>query len=274
MSHETTTPGYLHGTSEGEQDRLYQQARFLESRIYDTVDFSKQTNLLEVGSGVGAQTEILLRRFPQAKIQSIDISQAQTERAKQHLAPQIKEGRVNIALGNAETLPFASDSFDGAFICWLLEHVQNPVQILKEVKRVIKSEAIVYCTEVMNATFFVNPYSPATLQYWFAFNDHQCNLGGDPFVGAKLGNYLKEAGFQNIETRVKSFHFDNRMPKIRSQMFEYWKQLLLSGTPSMLEAGKVTVELVSEMKRELETLKADPDAIFFYSCMQAKGQVF
>jgi ubiquinone/menaquinone biosynthesis C-methylase UbiE len=266
--------GYLHGYSPEEQERLYKQARFLEPKVFEHVDFSRQSQIIEVGCGNGAQTEILLRRFPHLHVQGLDSSEAQISVAKKHHAKAIEEGRAKFQLGNATELPFSGNSFDGAFLCWVLEHVENPVGVLKEVLRVLKANGVIYCSEVMNATFFVHPYSPATLQYWFAFNDHQWSLKGDPFVGAKLANYLIEAGFQNVSTRVRVHHYDNRAPKMRADFIEYWTKLLLSGAPSLLVAGKVTQELVDEMKKELAYLKSDKDAVFFYSWVQAFAEAF
>jgi len=266
------TPGYLHGYSEKEQDRLYQQARFLEPSVYGRVDFSKQTKIIEVGCGVGAQTEILLERFPHLRIHGVDASEKQILRAREHLKKHVNANQVTYDVGDALHLPYKDNTFDGAFLCWLLEHVQEPIGILEEVRRVLQTGAIIYCSEVLNATLYLNPYSPATLQYWFAFNDHQWMLKGDPFVGAKLANYLLAAGYQNVTTEVKVEYFDNRMPKKRAQWIEYWTSLLLSGAPGLLEAGKVTTEVVDEMQRELGRLKDDPDAVFFYSWVQARAQ--
>ena len=117
-------------------------------------------------------------------------------------------------------------------------------------------------------------YSPATLQYWFAFNDHQWTLKGDPFVGGKLGNYLLAAGFQNVTTESKIMHYDNRAPKQRAAFIEYWTHLLLSGAPGLIEAGKVTPELVEQMSEELSRLRTEEDGVFYYSCIQARAQVF
>jgi ubiquinone/menaquinone biosynthesis C-methylase UbiE len=266
--------GYLHGYSSSEQDRLYRQARFLEPRIFEDVDFSKERSIVEVGCGVGAQTEILLERFPHLKISGIDASREQLLRAEQRLKPAITAGRVNLTQGDALKLPYPDSAFDGAFICWFLEHVESPKEALDEVHRVLTPGGTVYCSEVLNATFYLHPYSPATQQYWFHFNDHQWNLKGDPFVGAKLGNLLLQTGFQNIRTSVKTFHYDNRMPKMRAQMIEEWTNLLLSGAPSMIQSGRVTPQLVADMTDELEKLKNDADAVFFYSFIQAKAQVF
>ena len=267
-------PGYLHGYSSEEQDRLYQQAQFLEPSVFEGVDFSENRRVLEVGCGVGAQTEILLRRFPQLKIQGVDASEPQIARAKAHLAADVKAGRAAFDVGDALHLPYPDNSFDGAFLCWFLEHVQEPVGILREVIRVLNAGGRISCNEVLNATFYVHPYSPATLQYWFAFNDHQWTLKGDPFVGAKLANYLLAAGFQNVQTQPAVLHYDNRAPKQRARFIEYWTSLLLSGAKGLIDAGKVTEEIVQEMTRELDTLKDDPDAVIFYSYIKATAQAF
>ncbi|MSP19782.1 MAG: class I SAM-dependent methyltransferase [Bdellovibrionales bacterium] len=268
---ETKSQGYLHGYTAEEQNRLYQQANFLETSVFESIDFSKSKRLLEVACGVGAQTEILLKRFPQIKIDGIDASQEQIRTAKNHLKSSIDNGQVTLTLGNAGQLPYQDHAFDSSFVCWFLEHVDRPIEILKEIRRVLEPRGIIYCTEVLNATFFLHPYSPATLQYWFHFNDHQWNLGGDPFVGAKLGNYLTEAGFTEVTTEAKIHHFDNRHPKMRKQMLDYWTQLLLSGTAQLLESQKVSEELVMQMREELELLKLAADSVFFYSAIQARA---
>lgn len=266
--------GYVHGYNAEEQDRLYQQARFLQRMVYEDIDLSEQRRCIEVGCGVGAQTEILLETFPQLEIHGLDASEAQLKRAAGRLKNAIAEKKVFLSQGDAAKLPHPDNSFDSAFVCWLLEHVNQPLQILKEIRRVLQPNGVIYCTEVLNATLYLHPYSPATLQYWFAFNDHQWNLGGDPFVGAKLGNYLYQAGFQEVTTQTKTNHFDNRMPKMRTQMFDYWTNLLLSGTPELLAAQKVSPELVEGMKQELQLLKQAEDSIFFYSCIQARAKAF
>jgi ubiquinone/menaquinone biosynthesis C-methylase UbiE len=271
-SGENKGKGYVHGYSEEEQNRLYEQARFLERLVYEHIDFSKQTQIVEVGCGVGAQTEILLERFPHLNIQGIDASQTQINRAKKHLTKYIAEKRVSLTVGDAGKLPFADNAFDGAFVCWFLEHVPKPIDVLVEIRRVLKPESVLYCNEAMHAAFFLHPYSPATLQYWFTFNDHQWNLGGDPFLGAKLGNYLMAAGYQDISTEVKTCFYDNRAPKMRAKMFDVFTKLLLSGTPALLEAKRTTLDVVNEMKKELAELKTNRDAAFFYSWIQAWGR--
>ena len=80
--------GYLHGFTQKEQQRLYHQARFMEHRVHEGLPLQRAKRLLEVGCGVGAQTEILLRRFPELHVTGVDMSKANLSRAKEHLRRQ------------------------------------------------------------------------------------------------------------------------------------------------------------------------------------------
>jgi ubiquinone/menaquinone biosynthesis C-methylase UbiE len=266
--------GYLHGFTRTEQERLRRQARFLEHRIHERIPFWKCRRLLEVGSGVGAQTEILLRHFPDLHVTGVDASEANLEAARENLGRlQWAEGRYELVHEDATRLSFPADSFDGAFLCWILEHVGDPMRVLSEVRRVLRSGAHVVVTEVQNATFFLDPYSPHTMAYWMAFNDHQIELGGDPFVGAKLGNLLLALGYQDITTKVRNIHLDNRAPGERAEFLGFWSELLLSGAPGLEAEGKVSRETVEGMKEELDRVAHNPNSVFFYSFVQARARV-
>jgi ubiquinone/menaquinone biosynthesis C-methylase UbiE len=267
--------GYLHGFTDEERDRLVKQARFVEHRVHDRLPFQRSRNLLEVGCGVGAQSEILLRHFPDLHITGVDLSPSNLEHARSRLAGHgWADGRYDFQLADASSLDFEASCFDGAFLCWVLEHVAQPLPVLSEVRRVLRLGSPVVVTEVQNATFFVDPYSPHTLKFWMAFNDHQLELGGDPFVGAKLGNLLQAVGFRDITTEVRTIHLDNREPGQRAEFLAYWSELLASGAESMLRAGKVTEETVEGMKDELAAVGHDPNAVFFYSFVQARARVW
>lgn len=263
--------GYIHGFSAEEQKRLYDQARFLEPNVYRHVDISEGARVLEVGSGVGAQTEILLRRFPRVTVSCVDAATEQLAAARKRLKTELTSKRVTLHQADARKLPFQDNSFDAAFVCWLLEHLTKPQAVLSEINRVLKPGGVLYCTEVLNASFFLHPYSPATLKYWFEMNDQQWNLGGDPFIGAKLANLLLATHYRDIQTRFITEHYDNRTPKQRAEFLEYWTKLLLSSAPELLKTGKVDRATVTEMTKELRRLKGQPDTVIFLGYMQARA---
>jgi SAM-dependent methyltransferase len=269
-----TATGYLHGFSAEEERRLRGQARIVEHRIHGDLPFTRCRRLLEPGCGVGAQTEILLRYFPDLHITGVDASEPNLAAARKALESQPWfANRFTYILGDAAELPFPADHFDGAFLCWLLEHVGDPALVLSEVRRCLRPGSPVVVNEVQNASFFLSPYSPCTLAYWRAFNDHQWELGGDPYVGAKLGNLLLRGGFHEVQTFVRTIHLDNRRPGERAEFLDFWTDLLLSGCEGLIAAGRTSPETVDGMRKELRAVGRDPDAVFFYSFVQARAIV-
>jgi len=274
MSDESNFP-YLHGFTQTEQDRLAKQAKFAEFTVYKDINLSECKNLLEVGSGVGAQTEILLRRFPEMSVSGIDMSDAQLATAKKYLdtKPHAKD-RYSFQKMDATCMEFKEKSFDGAFLCWILEHVPEPSKVLSEVRRVLKPGSKVYISEVLNSSFFLDPYSPNVWKYWMAFNDYQLSMKGDPFIGAKLGNLLLSQGYRDIKVETKTWHLDNRRPSKRKEYIEFWSDLLLSAADQLVEAECVTQEIVDAAKKELSQVSKDPNAVFYYSFIQASARVY
>ena len=264
---------YLHGFSKKEQDRLIHQAEFLEPYVYDGVDLEFAKHLLEVGCGVGAQTKIMCRRFPKLKIDGVDLSKAQLETAKNYLSEEIKKKRVRLFEQDAQKLQAPSaGKYDSAFLCWFLEHVPDPKLVSSNVRKQLAPGAKIYCSEVFNQTLFMEPYSPAYLKYWFEFNHYQDEIKGHPFIGGTLGNLLKAAGFHDIQLEIRPFHFDARNPERKAAFTEYFFQILLSAEQTLLEEGRISKELVKEMKKEVKIVKNTKDSVFFYAFVRATAR--
>jgi ubiquinone/menaquinone biosynthesis C-methylase UbiE len=260
---------YLHGFDKKEQQRLIHQAKFLEPYVYDGVNFKNCRRLLEVGCGVGAQSQILLKRFPKTCITGIDFSNDQLTSAAFNLKSKLKSGRIELLQQDAQKLNLDFKKYDAAFLCWFLEHVPDPLQVLKHVHKHLKPGAEIVLTEVFNQSLFMEPYSPAYIKYWFEFNDLQWTMKGHPFVGAQLGHLLKEAGFKSINVEFRPLHFDSRKPKLRTAFIDYFFDILLSAEPKLLQHKKVTPELITQMRAEVELAKKAQDSVFFYSFARA-----
>jgi ubiquinone/menaquinone biosynthesis C-methylase UbiE len=263
---------YLHGYSSKEQQRLYHQADFLKDFIYEGVDFTNNKKLLEVGCGVGAQTKILIEKFPHLKIDGIDISPVQLATAAQHLQNEVANGQVDLRLANAEKMSGLPTDYDSAFLCWFLEHVPKPLKVLKETHQRLKPGAKIYCSEVQNASFFVDPYSPMILKYWFEFNDFQWMSQGHPFIGAQLGNLLLEAGFHDIKLEARPFFFDSSRPEKRKEFIAYFCELLLSAGPALLKDKRISVRDLAKVKAEMKKLARTKNSVLFYTWIRATAR--
>ena len=89
-----------------------------------------------------------------------------------------------------------------------------------------------------------------------------------------FGNFLLALGYHDITTKVRNIHLDNRTPGERAEFLAYWSELLQSGAPGLLEAGKVSQATVDGMTEELGRVAHDPNAVFFYSFVQARARVW
>lgn len=253
---------------------MRRQAEFMETVVYRDIDFSECSSVVEVGCGVGAQTAILLRRFPRIHITAVDASEVQLEACRKYLATlPYAQGRFDVRKMDATKMELPDKAFDGAFLCWILEHIPKPQRVLNEVHRILKPGGRMFATEVMNHAFFLDPYSPATWKYWMAFNDFQFDTGGDPFVGAKLGGLLNSAGFRHVHTHIISTLLDNRSPNQRKQSLVEREELLMSAADQLLKANYITPAVLADCKRELQAVQSNPDAVIMDAFMQARAEV-
>lgn len=261
---------YLHGFNSEEQQRLIDQAGFLAPLIYPTVDFSGCRKLLEIGSGVGAQTRVLLGLYPDLHITSVDFSEAQLLKAQENLK-DISD-RVTFVHQNAEQLDLA-DQFDSVFICWALEHIPNPLLALQQIKKHLSPSAKIHITEVFNSSFYYQPPSPALDFYYRRYNEQQVSFGGNPDVGSQLGSLLAKAAFREIQLFHNGFHLDQSNPFDLNRFTEFWKILMKSGAPGLLNAGFITQNDIDQMEIDLDRIAIDENAVFFYQFVQAKATV-
>ncbi|MBN7809590.1 methyltransferase [Algoriphagus sp. H41] len=261
---------YLHGYDSQEQQRLIDQAGFLGPLIYPFVDYSGCKKLLEVGSGVGAQTAVLLGLFPELQITSVDYSEAQLAKARENLAAY--SDRVRFVSQDAQELDLG-EKFDSAFFCWALEHIPDPQVVMHRVKAHLVPGAKIHLTEVFNSTFYYEPELPALTHYYRVYNQQQRDFGGNPDVGAQLGNLLAHAGFREIELSRSGFHLDQSQPEELRRFVEFWKILMKSGAPGLIESGLLRPDEVKAMETDLDRLLEDENAVFFYQFVQAKATV-
>lgn len=91
------------------------------------------SKVLEVGCGVGAQTLMLANNSPDAEITSIDIFKESITRAKA-LIKKHQISNVEFQVADLFNLPFEDGTFDHIFVCFVLEHLNDPITSLEGLK--------------------------------------------------------------------------------------------------------------------------------------------
>jgi ubiquinone/menaquinone biosynthesis C-methylase UbiE len=194
---------YVHGYGTPEQERLVQQAEHWRHRlIADGTELAPGTRLLEVGTGVGAVLAVLGQEFPGLELTGVDIEPKQLEYARRHL----ERAGVEAALVEADalSLPFEDESFDHVWMMWFLEHVPDPVAVLREARRVLVPGGSITAIEVDYSTCHAEPSTPA-MEALFRAMVRGMAASGWSDAGTRLPGWLQEAGFRDIVEGERSY---------------------------------------------------------------------
>jgi len=193
---------YVHGYSPREAQRLQEQSQILEKLLHEGTSFPAGSKVLEAGCGVGAQTEILARRNPGAQITCVDLSRESLEQAKRRME-ELGVASVRFHQANISNLSFTDDRFDHIFVCFVLEHLPDPVQTLQELRRVLKPGGMITVIEGDHGSCFWHPQTAESLIVWEALIHEQQRLGHDPLIGRSVFPLLRKAGFhvRRVEPR-------------------------------------------------------------------------
>jgi len=100
----------------------------------DRMGIKPTDRILEVGVGTGINTSLYPRN---CQVTGIDLSSSMLEKARERVA---REGLRNVRLieMDAASLTFADDSFDIVYAPYLVSVVPDPVQVVREMRRVCR----------------------------------------------------------------------------------------------------------------------------------------
>ncbi|MGN7761778.1 demethylmenaquinone methyltransferase [Paenibacillus sp. 22594] len=81
-------------------------------------------------------------------VMGLDFSAGMLEVGRRKVEARHLQDQISLVQGNAMELPFGDNSFDYATIGFGLRNVPDPVQVLNEMKRVVKPGGMVVCLEL------------------------------------------------------------------------------------------------------------------------------
>lgn len=202
---------YVHGYSKREQRRLRDQSQTLADLLHHDTVYPLGSRVLEAGCGVGAQTVILAKNSPAAQFISMDVSPASLRAAE---ASVRNAGCTNVAFqaGDIFHLPFPEASFDHVFVCFVLEHLKDPVEALRCLQAVLKPGGTLTVIEGDHGSTFFHPRSDAAWRTIQCLIDLQAMSGGDALIGRRLYPLLLEAGFSNVTVSPRFVYVDASRP--------------------------------------------------------------
>lgn len=262
------TGAYVHGYDPRENRRLQDQASTLVELLHSDTAYPEGCCVLEAGCGVGAQTVTLAGNSPNALITSIDVSEASVVEAGKAIQAA---GIRNVTLRQADIfhLPFPPASFDHVFLCFVLEHLAQPVEALRALKYVVKPGGTITVVEGDHGSAYFYPDSDYARRAVHCQVQLQARARGNALIGRALYPLLTEAGFSQIRISPRMVYADSSKPELVEGFTKKTFTAMIEGIrrPS-LESGLMSE---ADFDRGVADLyrTAEADGVFCYTFFKA-----
>lgn len=165
-------------------------------------------DVLDLGSGPGTITVDLAARVTPGTVVGIDAA-AEVVAAASRLAAERGLENVTFRTGNAYALELADASVDVAHAHQVLQHVADPVAVLREMARVVRPGGIVAARDVDYGGAIWYPALPG-LDDWLRIYDavHRAG-GGEPNAGRRLLAWAHLAGLTDVTSTASIWGFNS-----------------------------------------------------------------
>ena len=264
------TEDYVHGYSEREGQRLREQAGTLADLLHGDTRYPDGSAVLEAGCGVGAQTLILARNSPGARLTSIDVSGPSVAQARER-ALHAGLRNVGFARANLRELPYAAGSFDHVFVCFVLEHLKDPVGALGSLRHVLRPGGTITVIEGDHGSTLFHPESREARRAIDCLVELQAAAGGDALVGRRLHPLLTEAGFASVSVSPRIAYADASRPAWVDGFTRNTFIAMIEGVRAeVLRRGLMSPE---EWRAGIDGLRrtTEPDGVFCYTFFKGVG---
>ncbi len=202
---------------EGDTDEAYSlwefnSGRFMYDRYFaDRVDISGK-RVLDVGCGTGGKAAFYSTLSPERLI-AVDLLESNVERARSYAASSGAVIDGGFAVANAAALPFSDSSFDIITATDTFEHFANPLEVLREMARVLVPGG--------NIVFYFTPHrSPLGSHLYDLIHLPWCHL----LVSEHVLFEAVEIAFEQRAVAEGSDDPQGTAITLTSEMREYYRQ--------------------------------------------------
>jgi SAM-dependent methyltransferase len=219
---------------------------------------------------VGAQTVTLARNSPGAGIVSIDISAESLELARKRVAAA---GLANVTFEQADLfdLRYPPGHFDHVFVCFVLEHLADPLGALAALRRVTKPGGTFTVIEGDHGSAYFHPENSDARRAIDCLVRLQAESGGDSLLGRRLYPMLLSAGLQAVRVEPKVIYVDGSRPELIEGFTRNTFTAMVEGVrEKALGAGLIDEETWDRGIAALHST-AEADGVFCYTFFKAIG---
>ena len=118
--------------------------------------FRPDSAILDVGSGSGIGASLFSSNYP--SVVGIELDAPSVAFARRRYATSASN--LSFVRGDAQCLPLADETFDGATLFEVIEHVPEPARVLNEIRRVLRPNGLLLASTPAGEfdRFLENPY--------------------------------------------------------------------------------------------------------------------
>jgi len=165
--------------------------RLWKKRLIEIMNINSKDKIIDVGSGTGDLTKIILKENKNALIYSVDLNLEMLNEAKKRFNEQQKKN-IKFINANAENLPFENNFFDKYVISFCLRNITYIEKALYESFRILKPGGIFYCLE------FSTPSSSVINKIYSKYKNKIV-----PIMGEKVAN--NKNAYKYLEESISQF---------------------------------------------------------------------
>ncbi len=262
--------GYVHGYNERESIRLEDQANCLNDLLHHDSVFPPDTIILEAGCGVGAQTRIVAPKNPSSRFISVDISESSLVKAAETVS-RCNITNVEFMQGDIFNLDFPDSYFDHIMVCFVLEHLSNPLEALKSLKRVLKKNGTITLIEGDHGSAYFHPDSGSAREAINAQVKLQASAGGNALIGRQLYPLLSGAGFNDISVSPRMVYVDSSRPHMVEGFTKNTFTAMIEGVREKAIQGSIIDADIFDMGIRDLYRTAEKDGVFCYTFFKGWG---
>lgn len=202
-AHETAV--YTHGHHESVlRSHIWRTAA--NSAGYLLSSLKPHMKILDIGCGPGSITADLATLVPEGHVTGVDHAAGILEQARVTAAER-GVTNVDFAVADVHDLDYPDDTFCVVHAHQVLQHVGDPVQALREMRRVTKPGGYVAVRDADYAGMVWYP-AAAGMDDWLDLYRRVAHAnGGEPDAGRRLKSWALAAGFTDITATSENWTF-------------------------------------------------------------------
>jgi len=263
---------YIHGTADEEQQRLsLLNDVLLNNASLREMDLHGDERIIDFGSGLGQFTRAMARAVPRGRVLGIERDEKQLAEAQRLAAGD--DANFEFRRGDVLDLELAADewgSFDVAHARFILEHVPDPLRVVKTMLQAVKPGGRIVLADDDHGVLRLWPEPPGLYDLWNAYMRTYDRIGNDPLTGRRLVQLLHQAGARPRRNTWIFFGGCAGM-EIFDVLAKNMAGVVRSAREAILSMALFDAEAFDEVMRQYETWSRRPDAALWFAVSWAEG---